>query len=380
MNVPHPPHHPLDTRLPALLRSGRRLRGLFNSLPSPAIVEMCGYAGFDFIILDNEHGSANLKTTEHMLRAARASGIVPVVRCLRNDISRVLDMGASGVQIPMVGSAEEARDLVQQVRYPRIGRRGSAFSPRAAGYGAFPGVAHTERSNAGVALIMMIETPGAVEQAAEIAAVPGVDAVFVGPNDLSHAMGFDNNWKAPEVEAALQRALCAIRDAGNCGGVIALTPDDEAKYGQWGARYSASTTTGLITQAFQQASSAGGRRPASAKLGYEPRAAVAEGWTHSLAAPTFRSWVDGACEAAQSRAQGATKLRPRAPSSAWRIRSPKTERARNTVRCTRPERDVVRKRVRECRSCGRERKPCLQGRGCETLAQVGPLRLRKQRR
>jgi 4-hydroxy-2-oxoheptanedioate aldolase len=153
------PHHPLDTRLPALLKSGQRLRGLFNSLPSPAIVEMCGYAGFDFVILDNEHGSANLETTEHMLRAARASGIVPVVRCLRHDISRVLDMGASGVQIPMVGSAEEARDLVQQVRYPRVGRRGSAFSPRAAGYGAFPGVAHTERSNAGVALIVMIETP-----------------------------------------------------------------------------------------------------------------------------------------------------------------------------------------------------------------------------
>lgn len=262
------PYHPMDARLPALLRSGQRLRGLFNSLPSPAIVEMCGYAGFDFVILDNEHGSANLETTEHMLRAARSSGIVPVVRCLRHDISRVLDMGASGVQIPMVGSAEEARDLVQQVRYPRVGRRGSAFSPRAAGYGAFPGVAHTEHSNAGVALIVMIETPEAVEDAADIAAVAGVDAVFVGPNDLSHAMGFGNNWKAPEVEVAIQRALCAIRDAGNCGGVIALTPEDEAKYAQWGARYFASTTTGLITHAFQQASGAGGRRPGAATLCY----------------------------------------------------------------------------------------------------------------
>ncbi|MDQ0608199.1 2-keto-3-deoxy-L-rhamnonate aldolase RhmA [Variovorax sp. W1I1] len=104
--------------------------------------------------------------------------------------------------------------------------------------------------------------------AAAIAAVSGVDAVFVGPNDLSHAMGFDNNWKAPEVEAAIERALCAIRDAGNCGGVIALTPEDEDKYGQWGARYFAGTTTGLITQAFQQAASAGGRRPAAGKLGY----------------------------------------------------------------------------------------------------------------
>ncbi|MET0186009.1 MAG: 4-hydroxy-2-oxovalerate aldolase, partial [Achromobacter sp.] len=75
------PRYPLDGAMPAMLRSGKRLRGVFNGLPSPAIVEMCGYAGFDFIIIDNEHGSADFGTTEHMLRAARASGIVPVVRC-----------------------------------------------------------------------------------------------------------------------------------------------------------------------------------------------------------------------------------------------------------------------------------------------------------
>ncbi|QRF61328.1 HpcH/HpaI aldolase/citrate lyase family protein [Variovorax paradoxus] len=261
-------HHPLDNRLPGMLRSGKRLRGVFNALPSPAIVEMCGYAGFDFVILDNEHGSANLETTEHMLRAARASGIATAVRCLRHDISRVLDMGAGGVQIPMVGSAEEARDLVQQVRYPGVGRRGSAFSPRAAGYGAFPGAAHTTRSNEGIALIVMVETPEAVEQAAEIAAVDGVDAVFVGPNDLSHAMGFGNDWKAPEVEAKIEQALRAVSGVGQCAGVIALTPEDEDKYGAWGARYFASVTTSLITRAFQQASAAGGRLPSQAGLGY----------------------------------------------------------------------------------------------------------------
>lgn len=261
-------HHPLDDRLPGMLRSGRRLRGVFNSLPSPAIVEMCGYAGFDFVIIDNEHGSAGFETTENMLRAARASGIVPVVRCLRHDLARVLDMGASAVQIPMVASAAEARDLVQQVRYPRDGRRGSAFSPRAAGYGAYPGATHTDRSNAGIALIVMIETPEAVLQAAEIAAVPGVDAVFVGPNDLSHAMGHGSDWKSTPVMAEIERALRAIGSAGNCGGVIALTPEDEEVFGAWGARYFAGVTTGLITRAFQQASAAGGRLDAAGELTY----------------------------------------------------------------------------------------------------------------
>lgn len=249
--------HPIDNRLPDLLRSGEPLRGIFTALPSPAIVEMCAYAGFTFVIIDNEHGAADFETTEHMLRAARASGIVPVVRCFLEDIPRVLDMGASGVQVPMIETADDARELVQRVRYPGEGRRGSAFSGRAAGYGAFPGAAHTTRSNQGVALIAMIETPQGVANAAAIAAVDGVDAVFVGPNDLAHAMGYGNNWKAPAVAAAIEQALRAVHGAGKCAGIIALTPEDEREYGQFGARYFATVATSLITQAFRQAAQAG---------------------------------------------------------------------------------------------------------------------------
>ena len=249
--------HPIDTRMPAMLRSGQPLRGIFNGLPSAAIVEMCAYAGFDFIVIDNEHGSADFETTENMLRAARASGIVPVVRCLEADISRVLDMGASAVQIPMVNTARHAAELARQVRYPAQGRRGSAFSSRAAGYGAFGGDAHTERSNAGIALIVMVETPEGVENAAAIAAVEGVDAVFVGPNDLSHTMGFGSNSAAPEVQAAIERALRAVAAAGKCAGVLALTPEDEQRYAGWGARYFASVTTGIFTRALKQAAQAG---------------------------------------------------------------------------------------------------------------------------
>jgi 4-hydroxy-2-oxoheptanedioate aldolase len=163
-----------------------------------------------------------------------------------------------------VSSAEEARDLVQQVRYPGTGRRGSAFSPRAAGYGAFPGAAHTKRSNAGIALIAMVETPEGIEQAAAIAAVEGIDAVFVGPNDLSHAMGYGEDWKAAEVQAAIERALRAIASTGTCPGALALTPQDEDRFGAWGARYFATVTTSLITQAFRQAATQGRQLGASA--------------------------------------------------------------------------------------------------------------------
>jgi 4-hydroxy-2-oxoheptanedioate aldolase len=249
--------HPLDDSLPALLRSGQPVRAIFNSLPSAAIVEMCAYAGFDCIVIDNEHGAADLETTEHMLRAARASGITPIVRCFAQDIARVLDMGASGVQIPMVDSAEQARALVQRVRYPSLGQRGSAFSSRAAGYGAFGGEPHTQRSNAGIALIVMLETPQAVANAAEIAAVDGVDAVFVGPNDLSHTMGYGSDWACVPVQAAIEKAIRAAVAAGKCAGTLALTPQDTAKLASWGANYLLNVTTSIFTKGLRDAAAPG---------------------------------------------------------------------------------------------------------------------------
>ena len=255
---------PLDTRLSTLLRSQQTLRAVFNGIPSPAIVEMCAYAGFDFVIIDNEHGTSGLETTENMLRAALASGMPAVVRCLEQDIARTLDAGAGALQIPMVNTAAHAARLVQMVKYPRAngvagisGQRGSAFSTRAAGYGAFGGPDHAKVSNEGIALIVMIETPEGVANAAAIAAVDGVDAVFIGPNDLAHSMGFENRWGDAPVQAAMQSAVTAIAGAGKCAGILALTLEEEQRYSAWGARYFATVTTGLIMRAFKDAAQGG---------------------------------------------------------------------------------------------------------------------------
>ena len=161
----------------------------------------------------------------------------------------------------MVNTAAQARALVAQVRYPGLGqsggKRGCAFNSRAAGYGAFGGSAHSQRSNEGIALIVMVETPEAVANASEIASVEGVDAVFVGPNDLAYAMGFEGNWAEPQVAAAIEQALRAITKAGKCSGTIALTAEDQSKYAAMGARYFATVTTSLITSAFKQAADSG---------------------------------------------------------------------------------------------------------------------------
>ena len=261
---------PLDTRLSALLRSQQTLRAVFNGIPSPAIVEMCAFAGFDFVIIDNEHGTSGLETTENMLRAALASGMPAAVRCLEQDIARTLDAGAGALQIPMVNTAAHAARLVQMVRYPLAkgvagvsGQRGAAFSTRAAGYGVFGGPDHVKTSNQGIALIVMIETPEGVANAAAIAAVDGVDAVFIGPNDLAHSMGHENRWSDMPVQMAMQSAISAVAATGKCAGVLALTLEEEQRYSAWGARYFATVTTGLIMRAFKDAAQ-GGR----AKLDY----------------------------------------------------------------------------------------------------------------
>lgn len=248
---------PFDDRLRGMFAGSERLRGMFIGLPAPALVEMCAFAGFDFIVIDNEHGSADLQTTENMLRAARASGVVPVVRCLRHDLARVLDLGTSGVQVPMIGNAADAEDLVQRVRYPlpggKGGQRGVAFSNRAAGYGAFGGADHIQRSNDGIGVIAMIETPEGVANAYEIASVAGIDAVFVGPNDLAHSMGYEHRWQEPEVMQAIEHTLREVARAGKCPGTLAATESEEERLAAFGTRYFAQVISNVIAQALRQA-------------------------------------------------------------------------------------------------------------------------------
>ena len=243
----------LDTRLPALLRESRPLLGMFIGLPAPSLVEMCGHAGFDFVIIDNEHGPASLETTEHMLRAARAAGIIPVVRTVEAEILRVLDIGASGIQVPQVESAEQARRIVAAAKYPPAGTRGAAFSTRAAGYGFFGGAPHAEKSDAGIAVVVMAETRQAIENIDAIAAVPGVDAVFFGPNDLSFSMDHPAQMKHPDVVAAIEHGVDRVLAAGVAPGVIVANADEFHHWAKRGVRYLPMVITGLISGAMRAA-------------------------------------------------------------------------------------------------------------------------------
>ena len=238
------------------LLSNNILRGIFNSLPSPAIAEICARVGYDFLVQDNEHGVSSIETTEQILRATAPYQVPTIVRCLEHDISRVLDAGALGVQIPMVESPEMAERIARICRYPTpgdlTGKRGCAFSGRSATYGLDGGPSYVQASNDSVVVIAMLESTEAISRAAEIASVEGIHGVFVGPNDLAHGMGHLNDWQHPKVQKQIELALRRISDAGKCPGILSISATEDARYRDWGARYLACTTTGLIVKALTQ--------------------------------------------------------------------------------------------------------------------------------
>ncbi|GGJ41925.1 HpcH/HpaI aldolase family protein [Neoroseomonas lacus] len=203
----------MSAKLPfkARLRGAAPLHGFFIGVPAPATVELAGYAGFDFVIIDTEHGAAGLETLEHMLRAATASGIAALVRVPRggaDDILHVLDAGADGILVPHVTGAARAAEIVRHAYYPPLGRRGISTLSRAARHGMGDPAAMLREQADRTAVIAMIEDAEALSEVGAVARVPGLDAIFVGPNDLASSMGHLGDSSHPTVV----RAVTAIRE------------------------------------------------------------------------------------------------------------------------------------------------------------------------
>lgn len=193
---------------------------------SPVIAEIAAGSGLDWLLIDMEHSATSIEQVLVQLQVAAAYPITPVVRVPSNDavtIKRVLDVGAQNLIVPMVSSADEARAAVAATRYPPAGVRGvgSALA-RSARWNRVDGYL-TEAAD-DVSLTVQIETTAGVAAGAEIAAVEGVDAIFVGPADLSASMGLLGQQSHPDVVAAVHAVFAAARDAGTPVGVNAFDP------------------------------------------------------------------------------------------------------------------------------------------------------------
>lgn len=218
----------LGTRLRRKASAGWALGTFLIELPSPATLTALSLAGFDFVVLDMEHSAIDCSTLEPLILAAQAAGLSALVRTWGEDsglIGKVLDMGAHGIMVPHVESADRARAVVDQARFPPRGQRG--FSPLT----KFESLGHPLRAlDDSTFVIVQIEGREALQQAGRIAAVAGIDAVFVGPYDLALSLGV-----APGSTQVLAAATRIARSVPR-GVSLGIYIDDPAKCAAWAAR------------------------------------------------------------------------------------------------------------------------------------------------
>ncbi|TQM93901.1 HpcH/HpaI aldolase family protein [Roseinatronobacter monicus] len=205
---------------------------------SPLIAEAMGYAGYDWLLVDMEHSPIDLAQTTSILQALSGTPSEVVLRVPWNDpvmVKRVMDAGARSIMFPFIQSVDEARAAIAATRYPPQGTRGVAAMHRASRFGTAPD--YLARANDQVAVILQLETPEAVALLPEIAALDGVDAVFVGPGDLSGSMGLLGQINHADVQTALRDAAQAARRAGIACGIVGADPAKVRSYIEMGFSY-----------------------------------------------------------------------------------------------------------------------------------------------
>lgn len=211
--------------------------GTWLSIGHPTVAEVSASSDVEFVLIDTEHTTMSLETVENMARAVEAteSPTDTVIRVPWNDpvhLKRVLDIGIDGVMVPMIDTAEEARDLVDAMRYPPDGTRGVA-SGRAAEYGE-NFAEYVESANGSFTTIAQIESKEGLRNAEAIAEVDGIDALFVGPADMSAALGVFGQEDPEELSDAMRRVVEAGEEAGVAVGTLTVDPADVEARIEWG--------------------------------------------------------------------------------------------------------------------------------------------------
>ena len=214
--------------LKSALNQGNVQSGLWLTIANGAVAEIAGKAGFDWCLIDAEHGPNTLTTIAAQLRALAGTPAKAVVRVPMGEdwmLKQVLDLGVQTIVVPMVNTAVQAAQVAAAVRYPGEGSRGmGAVLARASGYGEI--VDYVSSANDQIFLFVQIESAAGVENVDEIAATPGVDGIFVGPADLSADMGFVGQPDAPEVIAAIDHVYARTKAAGKAIGTVMFDESD----------------------------------------------------------------------------------------------------------------------------------------------------------
>ncbi|MFA6506179.1 MAG: aldolase/citrate lyase family protein [Treponemataceae bacterium] len=206
------------------LKTGKSYIGTFAKIPDASVVELFAICGFDYFIVDNEHSQMSKESMLGLLRAADISGITPIVRVRENSraqILQALDAGALGIMVPETSTAAEVKHVVDSALYAPEGCRGYTASSRAAGYGSMDAAEYARKANECVMTIAYCETLEGIENLDAMLAVPGLDVMWMGPMDLSQALGVTGQPKHPKVVAAMDDIIARCKKAGVAAGTIA---------------------------------------------------------------------------------------------------------------------------------------------------------------
>ncbi len=236
------------------LKNGEALFGPFVNLCYPAVLEVAGLAGFDFAIIDTEHGEISSERAVDLVRAARLAGISPIVRVYGNQpelIAKALDIGAEGVQIPQISTKAEAEAAVKAAKYSPQGARGCNVYVRAAQYSHTNKSAYFDDANRNTTVIIQVEGKEGVDHIAEILTVKGMDVLFIGPYDLSASLGIPGQVDHPLLMAEVQKTMELARQAGVAIGFFVDDVTSAVKWKKRGVQYiSFASDVGLLYQMF----------------------------------------------------------------------------------------------------------------------------------
>jgi len=230
------------------LNQGLPTFGPFVNTPAPAMVETMGWLGYDFVIIDCEHGTMDYETTENMIRAAELSGVTPIIRIgmnIQQHIQRYLDAGAQGVLIPLINNAADGKAVVDSVKYPPTGKRG-LFAGRPARYGVQDMAEYVKEANEETFVGLQIETLEGLENQDEIIATEGADLIFLGPGDLSSSFGVHGQPTHPKVIETIEGLTEKILAAGKHVGTITADAGQAKHWNEIGIRWHVTSTNRFL--------------------------------------------------------------------------------------------------------------------------------------
>jgi 4-hydroxy-2-oxoheptanedioate aldolase len=235
----------------AAIAAGKLQIGLWSSLCNNIAAEIISDSGFDWLLLDTEHSPNEIPGLLSQLQAVELGTATPIIRPAWNDAvlaKRCLDIGAQTLLFPYVQNAEEAKAAVASTRYPPQGIRGVSVAARASRYGRVPG--YLGKANSEICVLVQVETREAMTQLEQIAAVEGVDGVFIGPSDLAASLGHLGNPAHPEVQEAMHDAVKRLKAVGKPAGILTGNEEEIRRYIEWGYLFVAvGSDVGLLAKA-----------------------------------------------------------------------------------------------------------------------------------